>query len=42
MHLRTNSELFGLFNETGLKGEKVIDLSASMPMPMRLVVARKV
>jgi predicted O-methyltransferase YrrM len=42
MHLRTNSELFDIFKEAGLKGEKVIDLSASMPMPMRLVVARKV
>jgi predicted O-methyltransferase YrrM len=41
MVLRTNSELFGIFNEAGLKGEKVIDLSASMAMPMRLIVARK-
>lgn len=42
MHLRTNSELFGILDEAGLKGEKVIDLSASMTMPMRLIVARRV
>ncbi|OPY54576.1 MAG: Methyltransferase domain protein [Methanosaeta sp. PtaU1.Bin112] len=41
MHLRTNSELFGILRQAGLKGEKVLDLSSSMPMPMRLVVARK-
>lgn len=42
MHLRTNSEMFAIFGEVGLKGDKVIDLSESMSMPMRLVVARKV
>jgi len=42
MHLRTNSELFGIFKEAGMKGERVIDLSASMAMPMRLILARKV
>ena len=41
MHIRTNSELFAVFDDSGLKGDKVIDLSASMAMPMRLVVARK-
>lgn len=41
MHLCTNSELFAIFDEVGLKGEKVIDLSASTAMPMRLIVARK-
>jgi len=41
MHLRTNSEIFSMFEEAGLRGERVIDLSDKMDMPMRLVVARK-
>ncbi|NPV61946.1 MAG: hypothetical protein HPY61_04830 [Methanotrichaceae archaeon] len=42
MHLRTNSEIFSMFEKVGLRGESVIDLSEKMAMPMRLVVARKV
>lgn len=41
MHLKTNSEIFGALEEAGLKGEKVIEMSEDLSMPMRLVVARK-
>lgn len=41
MHLQTNSELFKRFEEVGLTGENVIDISESLTMPMRLVIARK-
>ncbi|KQC16256.1 MAG: hypothetical protein APR56_00435 [Methanosaeta sp. SDB] len=41
MHLKTNSEIFRMLREAGLEGEKVIDMSQDLSMPMRLVVARK-
>lgn len=41
MHLKTNSEIFVALKEAGLEGEKVIDMSQDLSMPMRLVVARK-
>ncbi|MFY1112430.1 MAG: methyltransferase [Methanosarcinaceae archaeon] len=41
MHLKTNSELFETLAGAGLSGIKVIDMSESCTMPMRLVVARK-
>lgn len=41
MHLKTNSEIFQMFEEVGLVGEKVIDMSQDLSMPMRLVIARK-
>lgn len=41
MHLRTNSEIFQILMEAGLEGEKVIDMSQDLSMPMRLVISRK-
>lgn len=41
MHLKTNSEIFRALGEAGLEGEKVIDMSSDLSMPMRLVIARK-
>ena len=41
MHLKTNSEIFQMFEESGLEGEKIIDMSQDLSMPMRLVIARK-
>jgi predicted O-methyltransferase YrrM len=41
MHIRTNAELFEIFEETGLVGERVIDMSESFTMPTRMIIARK-
>jgi predicted O-methyltransferase YrrM len=41
MHIRTNAELFDIFDEVGLIGERVIDMSEWTTMPMRTVIARK-
>ncbi len=41
MHIRTNAELFDIFEEIGLIGERVIDMSEWTIMPMRTVIARK-
>lgn len=41
MHIRTNAQLFDIFDELGLIGEKVIDMSEWTTMPMRTVIARK-
>lgn len=41
IHIHTNAQLFSIFEESGFKGEEVIDMSESLTMPYRLVVARK-
>lgn len=41
MHIRTNGELFDIFEKVGLAGERVIDMSESSTMPMRTIIARK-
>ena len=41
MHIRTNRELFDIFEKVGLAGERVIDMSESLTMPMRTIIARK-
>ena len=41
MHIRTNAELFDIFDGVGLTGERVIDMSKWSTMPMRTVIARK-
>ncbi|WP_220680662.1 methyltransferase [Methanofollis formosanus] len=40
MNMKTNSELFSLFEKAGLQGENVFTMS-EMSMPMRIVTARK-
>lgn len=41
MHLKTNSEIFQILREAGLEGEKIVDMSSDLSMPMRLLIARK-
>jgi len=41
MHIRTNTELFDIFDEVGLIGERVIDMSEWTAMPIRTIIARK-
>jgi len=40
MNMKTNRELFSLFEKAGLKGEQVIEIPG-LAMPMRIVTARK-
>lgn len=41
MPMRTNRELFELFQEAGFDSERVIDMSPWCSMPMRLIISRK-
>ncbi|HIH36711.1 MAG TPA: hypothetical protein HA232_02240 [Methanocellales archaeon] len=41
MHIQTNRELFNIFEKVGLVGERVIDMSEFLTMPMRTIIARK-
>jgi predicted O-methyltransferase YrrM len=41
MHLMTNKKLFQLFEEVGLVGEQIIDLSMGTDLQMRMAIARK-
>ncbi|WP_321428870.1 methyltransferase [uncultured Methanolobus sp.] len=42
LHLMTNTELFKLFENCGLLGEQIINISMGENLPLRMIVARKV
>jgi predicted O-methyltransferase YrrM len=41
MHLMTNKKLFGLFDNVGLVGEQILDISMGADLHMRMAIARK-
>jgi predicted O-methyltransferase YrrM len=41
IHIHTNAQLFSILEESGFKGEKVIDMSESLVLPYRMIIARK-
>ena len=41
MHLMTNKRLFQLFEDVGLFGEQILDISMGTDLQMRMAIARK-